>query len=161
MAKRNFSSLAKRKAARTVFTIGYEGRGPEEVIALLRKHAIECLLDVRYRPQSRKRGLSKSTLSEALRDQGLDYAHERGLGTPPAMMREIRERGHYDWDDYRGYLLAQEDALERAAELVTTRRTCLLCYEADAGSCHRHVVADELGQRTGLDVMHLGSSQGV
>ena len=41
------------------------------------------LIDVRYRPQSRRAGMSKTRLGELLGDHGIAYEHRRALGTPP------------------------------------------------------------------------------
>jgi len=49
-----------------VFTIGYEGRQPDELIAMLRAHRVDRLIDVRERPSSRRKGFSKSALRDAL-----------------------------------------------------------------------------------------------
>lgn len=50
----------------SVLTIGYEGRDLNEVVRLARDSGAVTLIDVRWRPQSRKPGLSKTTLSAAL-----------------------------------------------------------------------------------------------
>ena len=143
------------KSTNVIFTIGYEGISASEVIELLRKHDVQTLVDARYRPGSRKAGLSKTPLSASCREVGIDYAHDRGLGTPPEMMREVRETGRYDWDAYRAHLVMQTESLDRAAELASSQRTCLLCYEADAQECHRRIVAEEIAARADLAVEHI------
>jgi len=44
----------------TVWTIGYERLLPAELVAELEAAAVERLIDVRYRPQSRRPGMSKT-----------------------------------------------------------------------------------------------------
>lgn len=139
-----------------ILTVGYEGRSAGEVIELLEGAGVETLLDVRYRPASRKAGLSKTPLSEALAERGIGYHHDRGLGTPPDILKKERETGEYDWEAYQKFLNEQGDALEEAAEIVRESRTCLLCYEADAQECHRRFVAEKLSALTGNAVNHLG-----
>ena len=49
-----------------LFTIGYEGRALDELIAELQAHRIDRVIDVRELPLSRRRGFSKTPLREAL-----------------------------------------------------------------------------------------------
>src|SRR4051794_41542262 len=67
----------------TLFTIGYEKLLPPELVAELRAAGVERLIDVRYRPQSRRPGMSKTRLGELLGDHGIAYEHRKALGTPP------------------------------------------------------------------------------
>lgn len=142
-----------------IYTIGYEGASAEQVIAALRAHGIEILLDARYRPGSRKRGLSKTPLSEACNAVGIEYLHDRGLGTPPKTMKKLREEGIYDWVAYRLFLREQTDSLANARALASRRRVCLLCYEADAATCHRSIVAEEMAAHTKQRIEHLAPKQ--
>jgi len=144
-----------KKRAGTIYTIGYEGIDAARVVELLTQNGVKRLIDARYRPGSRKAGLSKTPLSAALAEVGIDYTHDRGLGTPPEIMKQLREVGVYDWDAYREFLLSQTDSLEQASDLAKQEAVCLLCYEANALECHRRIVADELAARTGLSVEHI------
>ncbi len=143
------------KQAGTIYTIGYEGIDAPRVVELLKQNGVSRLIDARYRPGSRKAGLSKTPLSAALAKAGISYTHDRGLGTPPEIMKQLREEGVYDWDAYRKFLLSQTDSLEQASDLAKQEAVCLLCYEANALECHRRIVADELAARTGLSVEHI------
>lgn len=142
-------------ASGAIYTVGYEGIDAGRLIDLLREHGIETLVDARWRPVSRKRGLSKTPLSEACQRVGIEYAHRRDLGTPPEIMKRLREVGAYDWDAYREFLDQQQEGLRAASEIANARRTCLLCFEADAAQCHRRLVAEEISKRTGLRVEHI------
>ncbi len=145
-----------------LYTLGYQGRDLAEVLDLLATNRIQRVLDVREYPHSRKRGFSKSALSSALGEWGIQYIHLRPLGTPPEMRRAYRAHG--DWEAfakaYTQRLLTDETALqglEDAIALVNRYTCCLLCFEADPNSCHRSIVAREIGRRSGngLRVMHL------
>lgn len=144
-----------RKRSGVIYTIGYEGIDAERVIELLQENEIDTLIDARYRPGSRKAGLSKTPLSAALADVGIGYAHDRGLGTPPEIMRQLREEGVYDWDAYREFLQTQTEALDQATEMARKESVCLLCYEANALECHRRIVAEEVADRAGLRIEHI------
>ena len=76
----------------TVWTIGYERLLPPELVAELEAASVERVIDVRFRPQSRRPGMSKTRLSELLGDHGIAYEHRRELGTP-ADLRHLFHTG--------------------------------------------------------------------
>jgi uncharacterized protein (DUF488 family) len=131
-----------------VFTIGYEGRDVAELVTLLTDHAIEILVDVRLTPISRRRGFSKTALSQTLAGAGITYLHERVLGNP----RDNRP-------DYRAGLTAARrrylkhlngdgaEAVSRLVSLAKASSTALLCVERESSTCHRTAIADSLGMR--------------
>src|SRR5215213_729574 len=134
----------------TVWTIGYERRLPPELVAELEAAAVERVIDVRFRPQSRRPGMSKTRLSELLGDHGIAYEHRRELGTP-ADLRFLFHSGRVA----KGAAAFREhvertapDALDGlAAEVDRGPRTALLCLEADPAGCHRRVLTDALRER--------------
>jgi len=66
----------------TVWTIGYERLLPEALVAELDAAGVRRLIDVRFRPQSRRPGMSKTRLGQLLGDHHIAYEHRRALGTP-------------------------------------------------------------------------------
>jgi uncharacterized protein (DUF488 family) len=134
-----------------LWTIGYEKLLPPELVAELEAAGVERVIDVRFRPQSRRAGMSKTRLSERLDDHGIAYEHRRELGTPPGI-RHLYRTGRLAEAEaaYRTHLEATAgaalDALAR--ELPNAPRTALLCLEADPAGCHRSVVADALRARS-------------
>lgn len=139
----------------TVYTIGYEGRTPADFMAALQRNGIDTLMDVRIRPNSRKPGFSKSHLDIACREQGMTYQHDPRLGTPVEILDAYKDTGEYDWDAYRAFLDTQTDAVEALSALATKHRVALLCFEADAGTCHRRFVASEAADVYGGRVLHI------
>ncbi|WP_419927250.1 DUF488 family protein [Candidatus Poriferisocius sp.] len=140
----------------SIFTIGYESRRSEEVMDQLARSGVVCLLDVRLRPLSRKPGLSKTVFAESCNLLGIEYIHDKRLGTPPEMLKAVRENGGYeDWDEYRQYLEAQTDALDSALGIVDLGPTALMCFELNPDECHRSVVAEYLHRASGMPVVHL------
>src|SRR6185295_5289581 len=126
----------------TIWTIGYERLLPAELVAELQAAGVERLIDVRYRPQSRRPGMSKTRLAELLADHGIAYESRKELGTPPDIRFHYKSgkpgegaplfREHID--GHHGH-----DLDDLAAELDDGPRTALLCLEADAAVCHRRV----------------------
>jgi uncharacterized protein (DUF488 family) len=134
----------------TIWTIGYERLLPEALVAELEAAGIERVIDVRFRPQSRRPGMSKTRLGQLLGDHGIAYEHRRALGTP-ADLRFLFHSGRVAEGAaaFRVHLEAtaadELDAL--AAELEHAPPTALLCLEADPATCHRRVVTDALQAR--------------
>src|ERR671929_1665689 len=76
--------------APTVWTIGYEKLLPPALVAELEAAGVRRVIDVRFRPQSRRPGMSKTRLGELLGDHGIAYEHRRELGTPPDIRHLFR-----------------------------------------------------------------------
>lgn len=144
-----------------IATIGYEGRAQHDVIELLVEAGITLLVDVRIRAQSRKPGLSKSSLAAALGAVEIGYEHLRALGTPLDIRAEFRANNLEEARDlYRSYLLGDPEArieLDTLAELAARERVAILCFEHDPRVCHRMVVAEELLRLHGIRATHLGA----
>ena len=107
---------------------------------------------------SRRPGFSKTALGNALRERGIDYLHLRALGTPKdgreaarggqvARMREI----------YAGQLATPEAelAMAQVAAAAGESASALLCFEADAGGCHRAMIAERMSTGHGFAVVDL------
>jgi uncharacterized protein (DUF488 family) len=149
---------ADELAVRELFTVGYAGRTPDDLVLALRAVGIERVVDVRELPLSRRPGFSKTRLAAALDREGIRYDHVRALGNP----KNLRDR--YKGGDskggaraYRAHLdAAAAPALAELAESVTRERSCLLCLEASHLDCHRAVIAEALTERLPeITVVHL------
>jgi uncharacterized protein (DUF488 family) len=139
-----------------LFTFGYEGAEPAAFLDVLESNKIELLLDIRELPLSRRKGFSKSALRASLEARGIEYRHERRLGTPKVLRDRVRADRDYAtfFRDFGIHLAMQEQLLdELAGEL--NGNVVLLCYEKDHRTCHRALVAAALAERTGASVIHL------
>ena len=142
-----------------LFTIGYEKLLPPELVNELQLAGVERLIDVRYRPQSRRPGMSKTRLGELLGDHGIAYEHRRALGTPPDIRWLFKNKREAEGRErFRSHVEANAadelDAL--ASELDRAPATALLCLEADPAACHRRILAEALrARRADLRVVDL------
>ncbi len=132
--------------------VGYEGRSVGELIEHLVSLGVSRLVDVRLTPISRKPGLSKTALGQALTAAGIAYEHRRALGNPKANRAGFA--GHaadrLDARERFAALLTQpvaNEALEAVATAGRHERVAVLCFEADQSRCHRDVVIHEVQQR--------------
>jgi uncharacterized protein (DUF488 family) len=139
-----------------VLTIGYEGAALEDFLSTLKRAHVGLLLDVREIALSRRKGFSKSALSAALSSFGIDYRHERALGSPKEIRQQLREDGNFQryFRDFREYLAGQRALLDALATELSGS-VALLCYERNPAECHRSVVAQALASRAKTTVRHL------
>lgn len=143
----------------TVFTIGYQGKDLSSFLNQLTDKGIELVIDVREFPASRKRGFSKSSLSDKLQELDIRYEHLRELGSPKELREQLRQNG--DFRDFRRAFSASAskrvEVLSRLKEDIQNRKTCFLCFEANAENCHRSIVVEELSSLRlgGLRVVHI------
>jgi uncharacterized protein (DUF488 family) len=143
---------------RPLFTIGYEGKIPDEFLAQLDEARVELLIDVRAIAASRRPGFSKNALAASVRERGIGYVHFRALGTPAAG-REAARKGRIAEMRriYAGQLETPEAelAFEQTLEAASEHRAALLCYEAEAAGCHRRMLAERMVARQPFEVMDL------
>jgi uncharacterized protein (DUF488 family) len=140
-----------------IWTIGYERLLPAELVAELQAARIERLIDVGYRPQSRRPGMSKTRLAELLTDYGTAYEHRKALGTPPDIRWLYKHgRAAEGAPQFREHVekTAAHELDDLAADL--DRRTALMCLEADPAVCHRRTLTEALkARRADLEVIDL------
>jgi uncharacterized protein (DUF488 family) len=134
----------------TIWTVGYEKLLPPALVAELEAAGVLRVIDVRFRPQSRRPGMSKTRLGELLGEHGIAYEHRRALGTPPDL-RTLYRAGRVEAAAaaYREHVeesaAGELDAL--SAELAGAPPTALLCLEAEPEHCHRRVLTETLRRR--------------
>lgn len=135
-------------AKTALYTIGYEGRALDELVAELRAHRIERVIDVRELPLSRRRGFSKTPLGEALAAHDIEYVHLRQAGNPYR-----REKDDIPRDEllakYTRYLAGAAQAITDVVDAARGRRVSLLCYEREPSECHRTILAKRIARRLG------------
>jgi len=126
-----------------IFTIGYEATTMGDFIDALTSAGVKRVIDVRALPLSRRPGFSKTPLTGALAEAGIDYVHLRALGTPAAGREAARKGRHAELETiYAGQLELPEAIAQGQQMLALAAETpsALLCFERDPGSCHRTVL---------------------
>ena len=135
-----------------IFTIGYGGRTPDDLLQRLRAAGVRTVVDVRLRPDRASLGIFVKAKSP---DKGI----ERLLASAGIAYGSLPELGNVfrDCDDWR----ARYAALIKCAGHLLVRRLdelapplCLLCAERRVAECHRFQIAEFLTDR-GDEVEHL------
>jgi uncharacterized protein (DUF488 family) len=146
-----------------VLTIGHSTLALAALIAALKAHGAERLVDIRTIPRSRHNPqFNQENLATALPEAGIGYDHSKGLGglrrprpdSPNGGWRNAGFRGFAD------YMQTAEFAaeLDRLIEAAASERLVLMCAEAVPWRCHRSLVADALTLR-GVPVAHIMSAE--
>ena len=133
-----------------IFTIGYEGTTVPEFVAALHRAGVERVIDVRALPLSRRPGFSKTALSGALAQAGVEYVHLKALGTPAEGRAAARAGRHADLERIYAGQLELPEAMAQSAQMLELARekpSALLCMEREPAHCHRtlllHAVAPD------------------
>ena len=143
-----------------LFTIGYEGLDQRQFIAHLVHNKISIVADVRHLPLSRKKGFSKSSLAEMLKENDIDYISLRELGTSKDMRNELYASKNYAafFKDYKRLIADKKEPLDKILDFLKEgQNVSLLCFEMDPELCHRKIVAEEIKKRNnnGLKIKHI------
>jgi uncharacterized protein (DUF488 family) len=137
-----------------LFTIGHSNHPIEHFLALLRRHGIEAVADVRSRPYSRfVPHFGKERLACILADEGLGYRFlGQELGGKPVQNDPPQVRL-----DYRARIEEPsfQQGIQTLLDGVADRRVALVCRERDPLDCHRlHLICRYL-RPMALDIRHI------
>ena len=140
------------------YTIGYGGRQPQDLLALLQQHGIHTVVDVRLRPDRASFGLYTKAKSE---DKGIQgFLHTGGIAYVSLIELGNIFREDEQWRERYQRLLAQagDVLLERLAQISSALDSfgpfCLLCAERRVADCHRQLITESLIKQ-GWQVEHI------
>jgi uncharacterized protein (DUF488 family) len=141
-------------AARPLLTIGHSNHPTAHFLALLTRHRVETVADVRSRPYSRfVPQYRKEALAGLLADAGIAYLFlGEQLGGKPARGEVATSRlGYAERIREPGFA----DGIARLLAAVRQARVALLCRERDPIECHRlHLICRYLAPER-LDIRHI------
>lgn len=141
-----------------VYTVGYEGRSIDGFLDDLLQAGITTIVDVRSNPISRNYGYARTSLEGLSGKLGIGYVHIPELGIPSGRRRSL-EGGttrQVLFDRYEEHIRAVHTGeIERAARVVSSKASVLLCFESNPACCHRSRLASLLSSSTGLETIHL------
>ena len=143
----------------TIYTVGHSTLALDAFEALLDRHGIAGIVDVRRYPRSRRHPqFDTDALARALRDTGRAYDWLSALGGRRAPRPDSP---HIGWqvEGFRGYADHMESpefarGLADLLEIAAKHPTAVMCAEAVPWRCHRRLLADALLVR-GIDVRHV------
>jgi len=143
-----------------LYTIGHSTRTLDDLIAALRAHQVQTLVDIRAFPMSRRLPqFNRESLEQTLPAAGIHYRWMKALGgyrkkildaSPHIALRNQSFRNYAD------YTLAPEfeQAMAELTALADDSRTAYMCAERLYFRCHRMLVSDWLVAH-GHEVLHI------
>ena len=143
----------------TVYTIGHSTHALDAFRALLDRHGIAGIVDVRRYPHSRRHPhFDGGALARALAADGRAYDWLPDLG---GRRTARRDSPHVGWrvEGFRAYADQMESeefarGLARLLEITAQRPSAVMCAEAVPWRCHRQLLGDALVVR-GILVRHV------
>lgn len=141
--------------SRPLFTVGHSSHESEYFFALLKKHDVTAVSDVRSMPYSRYNPqFNRDNLKAGLREHGIKYVflgEELGARSQDSTCY-VDGQARYD-------LIAKTDlfrqGLERVVKGSESFRIALMCAEGDPLTCHRTVLVCRRLKSAGLEINHI------
>ena len=142
-----------------IFTIGHSTHEPGAFLALLRRHDVALVADVRTIPHSRRvPHFNADVLPGWLAAAGVEYRHLVDLGGRRKASHDSTNTG-WQHPSFRGYAdhmatPAFTTALVDLEELARMHRVAYMCAEGLWWRCHRRMISDALVVRA-WRVLHI------
>jgi uncharacterized protein (DUF488 family) len=149
-------SFQKDSGVSSVLTLGHSNHSIEALIALVRQHGIEVVVDTRSSPYSKYvPQFDREQIQRSLEEAGVRYLFLGAeLGGRPA------NPNYYDSTGRVVYSLLRKDAAFQAAILrletgMERFRIALLCGEEDPAHCHRRLLIGRVLVERGHEMTHV------
>jgi uncharacterized protein (DUF488 family) len=140
----------------TIYSVGHSNHSIEAFLALLSRHGIQSLVDVRSAPYSRYvTHFNRPELEDAIERHRIRYVFlGEELGGRP-----IGDE-FYDEHDHVLYArMAQAPfflrGLDKLVDEGVLYRTAMMCSEEDPTGCHRHLLIARVLESRGVRVLHI------
>ena len=137
-----------------LYTVGHSNQSQEEFLELVKRHDINCIVDVRSVPASKfSPQFNMESLKWYLRTNGIQYLHfgdEFG-----ARRTDSIENGQVNFELAVKTPSFQQGVLRLMKGLEKGYQIALMCSEADPLECHRFAMVSRYFYDQGLDVQHI------
>ena len=142
---------------REIFTIGHSSHSNSAFVALLKRHGINCIVDVRSMPYSKySPQFNKTEIKRFLLEQGISYIF---MGNELGARR--KDRSLYSSEGYLDFektskSLSFINGINRVNDGVDKGYTiALMCAEKDPIDCHRNILVARQLFKQGYDVLNV------
>lgn len=142
-------------AGAALYTVGHSNHALPVFHALLERHQIALLCDVRSQPRSRRYPqFNRDRLAGSLAEIGVEYLFMgRELGARPADP-SMYSSGRVDFARLAAGAAFQE-GLRQLMALMQARRCAIMCAERDPVACHRMILVSRALQAPHIQVHHI------
>lgn len=139
-----------------IFTVGHSNHSLESFIGLIKKYAVQVVVDVRSHPYSKYAPqFNGNHLPQSLASAGIKYLF---------MGKELGGRPEGDqFYDHDGYILYSRIAQTTAFQQGISRleaglerfRVAIMCSEEDPATCHRRLLVGRILEEHNIRVNHI------
>ena len=138
-----------------LFTIGHSTHSIEKFVALLARHSIGCIADVRSAPYSRHNPqFNRESLRSSLKAEGIAYVWlGRELGAR-AEDDSCYVDGRVAFDRLAATPLFRE-GIDRIVEGTTKFNIAMMCAEKEPLNCHRTILVAPRLIDAGIEISHI------
>jgi uncharacterized protein (DUF488 family) len=144
----------------TIFTIGHSNHSLENFLALLTKHNIATLADVRSSPYGRLEHFNREIIAAQLKAARIEYIFMgRELGARREE-QECYENGMAVYEKIAG-LPAFQEGLSQLHRLAGAAPLAIMCAEKEPLDCHRTILICRQLRNSGLQIMHILADGGL
>jgi uncharacterized protein (DUF488 family) len=149
-------TLPEDLSAGVLWTIGHSNHSLASFLDLLRRHAVEVLVDVRSQPYSGYAAhFNREPLQAAVQAAGVKYLFLGDLlGGRAAAQEFYDDEGRVRYDRLAAAPEFQR-GIERLLREMATARVAVLCGEEDPTHCHRRRLIGRVVDGRGIAVRHI------
>jgi uncharacterized protein (DUF488 family) len=137
-----------------IFTIGHSNHSAEAFLALLNRHNITAVADVRSQPYARLEHFNREYLSAELKMAGIEYLFLGELLGARRQEQDCFEDGAAPYEKI-ARLPAFKEGLARLCREAKTRRLAIMCAEKEPLDCHRTILICRRLRDSGLTIKHI------
>jgi uncharacterized protein (DUF488 family) len=140
----------------TVWTVGHSNHDLEALAALVQRHQVAYLVDIRSHPYSRfAPHFNREALQAAMQARGIGYVFlGLALGGRPQREDNLDAEGHALYGK-----MAEEPAFQRAIDRLlhsaSEHRMALLCSCGQPRECHRRLLVGKVLCDRGAELRHI------
>ena len=142
--------------SKEVFTIGHSNHTWEAFAALLKRHGVQVVVDVRSRPISRHAPFAnRRRLPTLLDGEGMRHVYlGDSLGGKPLDPSLYDQDGRPDYSKIRSKRFFK-DGLDTLLRLTGESTVVLMCAEEDPTMCHRTLLLGPALAEIGVELRHI------
>ena len=140
-----------------LFTVGHSQHTPEYFINLLKRHNINCVLDVRSTPYSKyAEQFNRENVHAFLQNSSIRYSYMgKYFGARPTELKSYNNKGYLDFEK-----VAQSERFNIGVKnvilgLEQNNNIALMCTEKDPIDCHRAILVARAFELRGIEVNHI------
>jgi uncharacterized protein (DUF488 family) len=138
-----------------LYSIGHSNQTVEEFVDLLKRHGVNCVVDVRSVPASKySPQFNQRELSDYLYSQGIQYLH---FGMEFGARRNdcVGDDGQVNFEKAVGTEAFQKGVLRVMRGMAKGYKIAFMCSESEPLECHRFALVSRYFYDQGVDVKHI------